>query len=280
MWCRARIALAAALLTFPPVFAAAVPSAIATASGTVIPVTGPGFDTCSAPPDATMNTWWTNSPYYSVGIYIGGANRSCPQPNLTTNWPTYNSYSSGNGWGIINFWVGPQAPCTAFGSRFSTDTSTAFGQGKYQADLAISAALNLGFPIYDTLIYYDLEGFTNPDSTCLEAARAFINGWDYQLSYVKGYASGVYGSSCGSNMSGYATITYKPGQVHLAAYGTNKTAYSVPCVSNTYWSQNQRVHQWAKNASETWGGVQLTINKSCSDSLMNRRATLYVSCDV
>lgn len=71
----------------------------ATAAGTVSPVTGPGFDTCSAPPDSTMNTWWQHSPYYSVGIYIGGVHRKCSQPNLKTNWATYNSISGIGHWG-------------------------------------------------------------------------------------------------------------------------------------------------------------------------------------
>jgi hypothetical protein len=29
-----------------------------------------GFDTCTAPSDAAMNAWATNSPYWDVGIYI------------------------------------------------------------------------------------------------------------------------------------------------------------------------------------------------------------------
>lgn len=171
-----------------------------------------------------------------------------------------------------------------FAYQFSSDTSTAFGQGRDEADRAVSAALGLGFPAYDTLIYYDLEAFNTSDSTCVAAAKSFINGWDYQLGHVREYPCGVYGSSCASNMSGYATITYKPDQVDLANWdSSNKTAYNVRCVSNVYWSQNQRIHQWAAGVYETWpqaGGVTLNIDKNCTDSLMNRVATLYESCDV
>lgn len=43
-----------------------------------------GFDTCSAPSFDKMREWWVYSPYYYVGIYIGGINRGCSQPNLSS----------------------------------------------------------------------------------------------------------------------------------------------------------------------------------------------------
>ena len=42
--------------------------------------TGLAFDTCTAPTIAQM-TAWKASPYKAIGIYIGGVNRSCAQPN-------------------------------------------------------------------------------------------------------------------------------------------------------------------------------------------------------
>src|SRR5689334_584550 len=47
--------------------------------------TGLGFDACSAPSSAAMNAWLA-SPYRAVGIYFGGVNRACTQPNLTPAW--------------------------------------------------------------------------------------------------------------------------------------------------------------------------------------------------
>src|SRR6266571_413881 len=43
--------------------------------------TGQGFDACTAPSSAFMSTWKSASPYGAVGIYIGGADRACAQPN-------------------------------------------------------------------------------------------------------------------------------------------------------------------------------------------------------
>ena len=50
--------------------------------------TGKGFDACTAPSSAAMTAWRKSSPYQAIGIYIGGATRSCGQPNLTASWVT------------------------------------------------------------------------------------------------------------------------------------------------------------------------------------------------
>ena len=37
-----------------------------------------GFDLCTAPTDSPqMSTWWASSPYFDIGIYVGGSTRSC-----------------------------------------------------------------------------------------------------------------------------------------------------------------------------------------------------------
>ena len=46
---------------------------------------GLAFDTCTAPPLATMQAW-AASPYRAVGVYVGGQNRTCAQPELTRGW--------------------------------------------------------------------------------------------------------------------------------------------------------------------------------------------------
>src|SRR4029453_6968382 len=47
---------------------------------------GEGFDACTAPSAATMRSWRTSSPYRAIGVYFGGNNRACLQPNLTAQW--------------------------------------------------------------------------------------------------------------------------------------------------------------------------------------------------
>jgi len=74
----------------PPAPAPAAPRTATTVSpmfsGTVTNYTGQGFDPCAAPGSAAMSAWRSASPYGAVGIYIGGSNRACAQPNLTAGW--------------------------------------------------------------------------------------------------------------------------------------------------------------------------------------------------
>src|SRR5580704_17118457 len=76
---RASTANAALKLAEPAAAAADVP-----ASATSF--TGEGFDACAAPSAAYLSAWHSKSPYGAVGIYIGGAERACAQPNLTAAW--------------------------------------------------------------------------------------------------------------------------------------------------------------------------------------------------
>src|SRR5262249_31713394 len=70
-----RTAGTAATLAFhPQARAARVPRA----TGTLY--SGLGFDACSAPSSAQMTAWGA-SPYRAIGVYIGGTNRGCTQPN-------------------------------------------------------------------------------------------------------------------------------------------------------------------------------------------------------
>src|SRR2546430_2219016 len=47
--------------------------------------TGLGFDPCATPSMSAMSAWGA-SPYRAIGVYVGGANLACSQPNLTTTW--------------------------------------------------------------------------------------------------------------------------------------------------------------------------------------------------
>ncbi|HEX6229026.1 MAG TPA: hypothetical protein VFZ41_06130, partial [Solirubrobacterales bacterium] len=60
-------------------------SALAPVAGPAV-FTGLGFDACTAPSPRAMRTWRASSPYQAVGVYIGGINRACSQPNLTSRW--------------------------------------------------------------------------------------------------------------------------------------------------------------------------------------------------
>jgi len=67
-----------------------------------------GFDKCAVPTEGQMLNWWPGSPYFDVGIYVGGASLGCSNSGLIPQWVTD---VKGYGWGMIPVWSGPQAPC-------------------------------------------------------------------------------------------------------------------------------------------------------------------------
>ena len=68
--------------------------------------TGLGFDACATPSPTAMSAWGA-SPYRAVGVYVGGANEACAQPNLTSTWVAQESAA---GWVPLPVYVGLQAP--------------------------------------------------------------------------------------------------------------------------------------------------------------------------
>ena len=94
------------------------------------PFTGLGFDACSTPSTKTMAAW-TSSPYRAIGVYIGGENRACSQPNLTPCWVASQTAA---GWHLIPTYVGPQAPTSSCSSCAKLSASRATAQGVAAAD--------------------------------------------------------------------------------------------------------------------------------------------------
>ncbi len=72
---------------------------------------GQGVDICEIPSLSKLQTWWSNSPYTAVNLYIGGSARACANVNLSKAFLVQLHLQ---GWKFIPTWVGPQAPCTGF----------------------------------------------------------------------------------------------------------------------------------------------------------------------
>src|SRR6476620_8841975 len=112
--------------------------------------TGLGFDACAAPSSRTMAAW-AASPYRGVGVYIGGANRGCSQPNLTAKWVEEQVAA---GWHLIPTYVGLQAPTSACSSCAKLSTSKAAQQGVEDASDAVEEAIAIGMGPGSS-IYFD-----------------------------------------------------------------------------------------------------------------------------
>ena len=160
-------------------------------------ITGFAFDTCAAPTQAEMDAWRTSSPFWGVGVYIGGANRSCAQDNLTNSWVVTQSRL---GWRVLPIWVGPQASCATgpFAAVVNEDPARSFAaarrQGQAEADQAAEAAQGYGFAKRTTL-WYDMENFDlQASDNCRRSALSFLSAWTRRV-HQDGFESGVYGQT-------------------------------------------------------------------------------------
>ena len=220
---------------------------------------GLGFDACSAPSSGTMSAW-LNSPYRSVGIYIGGETRACSQPNLNAGWV---SNVAGSGWHLIPIYVGLQDACNSgFGANIiNFDTLTAFNQGVADSGSAANEASNLqlgpGNPVYLDLEAYPTGGF------CSSSAMSYVNGWDQGL-HARGYVAGVYSSAA----SGMVDLQHEigapgfllPDAIWFAHWNGVPTVFGDPYINDAFWTNHQRLHQYQGGHLEVWGGVGIDID--------------------
>lgn len=149
----------------------------------------------------------------------------------------------------------------------SSTISTASSQGASAANDAINKATALGFGS-GAIIFDDLESFTNHSDACNQPVRYFINSWSNTLA-ANGWAAGVYGSSCGSNMTTFASIGRPPDNVWLAEWNGNPDTFAVSCVPAGYWVLTQRHHQFVGGHTETHGGVAISIDNDCAGGLFD-----------
>jgi hypothetical protein len=240
-----------AAATRAPAAAGATPAATpATVSATSTNFHGKGFDACAVPSSGTMSAWRSSSPYAAVGIYIGGADRACAQPNLTSGWV---SQQAAAGWHFIPLWVGPEA-------EFGQITSPA-SQGTANAQDAAGEAASLGFS-KGSVLYYDMEGYPSSQSS---NALGFESAWTKEL-HALGYMSGVYSS----DSSGIADLvnhksSYTMPDVIDDADWNGQANTSLPSVPARDWANHQRIHQYSGGNNETYGGATINIDQDYLD---------------
>ncbi|MBV9605791.1 MAG: DUF1906 domain-containing protein [Solirubrobacterales bacterium] len=222
--------------------------------------TGPGFDVCSTPSSSAMSAWGS-SPYRAAGVYIGGANEACSQPNLSASWVEQESAA---GWMLLPIYVGLQAPNNGCGCA-AIVPSQASAEGTAAADDAVNQAAAVGLgpgnPIYD-----DMEAY-NRGSTNTPAVLAFLSAWTTEL-HAHGYTSGVY-SSANSGVTDlvrqYGSGYTEPDQIWNAEWNGQQstTSASIPAAD---WANHQRLHQYSGGHNATYGGVTLNIDSDYVDA--------------
>jgi glycoside hydrolase-like protein/putative peptidoglycan binding protein len=223
---------------------------------------GQGFDACTAPSQSAMDAW---RPYYqAVGVYIGGVNRGCSQPNLTSAWV---SHQVSAGWHLIPTYVGLQAPCTSFYNRMSSDPRTARAQGRAAARDAVAKAGALGIGAASTL-YSDVEGYNNLSSSCVTAVLNYVSGWTHVL-HANSYLAGVYSSAASgiSDLSAHYTSTHltRPDDIWMAWWNGVADVSGGSYLPDSQWSNSQRIHQFDGNVFQSHGGYKINIDRDYLD---------------
>lgn len=220
---------------------------------------GLGFDACTAPSRRVMRAWRRKSPYRAIGIYVGGADRACAQPNLTRSWVRTQARA---GWHFIPLYAGPQA---AF-----HELRAPARQGWSAARDAVAAMRRLGFG-RRTPVYYDMEAF---GSKVRRAAMRFMSAWTRELHRL-GYRSGVYSSSD----SGIRDLSRARGRrrhrvampdVIYDALWNGRATTKDHHLRSGQWHHN-RIHQFSGNVTQRFGGVAINIDQDFLDVRLHRR---------
>lgn len=265
-------ALAAVTVASPAIAQPATPvSYPAWASATQY--TGPAFDTCTAPPLAAMQAW-TASPYRAVGVYVGGQNRTCSQPELTSAWV---SAVTGLGWRLIPVFKGRQAPCGGKPSDLKIIPSAASAEGTWAADNSAGQLTALGMTS-GSGVYYDMEAYDTTDRACAAAVLTFLSAWTTELHRL-GYVAGVYANlnRGAADLAGaYNSAAYaRPDALWIARYDLSPALTGWAGISDRLWASHQRAKQYQADFTAAYGGVTLTIDADNVDGPVATTAFSY-----
>ena len=274
---RAPLAISAAVLAVATVAPAAIADPATTVAypawASATRYTGQAFDTCTAPPLATMQAW-AASPFRAIGVYVGGQNRTCDQPELTSTW--VRSVAD-LGWRFIPIYKGLQPPCGGKPADAKINPATASTQGTQAADDASAQVKGLGM-FRGSAIYYDMEQYTTTNTKCRNAVLAFLSAWTKELHRL-GYVSGAYENlNLGARdlAAIYGSTAYaRPDALWIARYDLNPALTGWAGISDSLWAVHQRAKQYHADFTATYGGVKLTIDADNVDAPVATTAFPY-----
>jgi hypothetical protein len=227
------------------------------AGGAVTTFSGLAFDTCTAQPLSTMQAW-RRSPYRAVGVYIGGMNRGCLQPELTPDWV---SATTRMGWRLLPIYVGRQARCSSRTDHVKIRTGIAASQGRQDGQDAVARARALGMR-GGSALYLDIEHYIG-GPRCRDGVLRYVSGWVRQL-HRRGYLAGVYAHQDSGalhlSQSYTAGSLARPDALWIARWDRRDELSGWPTVPNSQWARAQRAKQYRGDHVESWGGVAINID--------------------
>lgn len=229
-----------------------------------------GFDACHLPGISGMQTWWTHSPYSFYALYIGGISLYHECAIANSSWI---SAVHQQGWSFVPTWVGPQAPCSVWLHKMSSDPAVAYQEGRQEAQAASESAASRGLTNYGlggTVIYYDMEVFGGASPECRQTVASFMNGWVQRL-HELGNVAGGYGSR-NSYVADWAEISHVPDDIWAASWYTNTydpgaSVYGITWL-NGLWTNHQRIRQYAGSHTESWGGISVNLDGNVADGVV------------
>jgi hypothetical protein len=226
-----------------------------------------GIDGCQSngnnPSPSQLLAWWSPTNYFDVYFYMGPSNLALCGPGGTNQ--AWVDQVTAQGWSVVPIWVARIGNCSTSATHVSCTTSTAASQGNADARAAYQAWIADGFSGNSVAPLLDVEAYSNT-ATNRAAMKAYVNAWVSYFHTGIAQIAGVYGSSCASYITDFATIANPPDSVGLAAYNGTASVWGIPCVADAQWYYNQRYHQYKGTHTETHGGVSLSIDSDCADA--------------
>ncbi|MEU4346739.1 DUF1906 domain-containing protein [Streptomyces sp. NPDC023838] len=231
---------------------------------------GAAFDTCEAPPLATMKAWKSSS-YRGVGVYFAGRGRGCPdQQHLSRSWLASVDEM---GWRVLPIFVGSQSPCVRSEAkrkvRMGSKSAT---QGRTEGRQAAEAAEKLGIQ-QGSALYLDMEAYDANNAGCARTTLAFVRAWNREVR-GRGFLPGFYSSAASgvwhmeqARRAGQADL---PSVMWFARWGSGPTLYGEPTLHADAWRPHRRIHQYAGNVAETHGGRRLVVDRNTVDAPVAR----------
>ncbi|MES4888259.1 glycoside hydrolase domain-containing protein [Streptomyces sp. NPDC096012] len=223
--------------------------------------TGRAFDTCTAPSQSAMKAWHTGF-YGAAAVYVGGKNRGCAQPNLTSTWV---KGVTALGWKLVPIYVGAQPPCQSGSNPEKLTAATAASLGASDSADAVAKSSALGMKA-GSAIYLDMEAYDTTNKACNDAVLAYVRAFDKGL-HAKTYRAGYYGFSS-SSAKAVATATDKtdlPGNLWYALWDKQNTTTADWPWGATQFTGHSRAHQYMVNSKETRNGVTITVDRDAWD---------------
>ncbi|MFH9723352.1 DUF1906 domain-containing protein [Streptomyces sp. NPDC017254] len=228
--------------------------------------TGRAFDTCEAPSLAVMKAW-RSSPYGAVGIYFGGRGRGCPTQRELT--PAWVASAHAMGWRLLPLFVGSQAPCVvAAAKRPFAIGSSPVSQGTREGGEAVQAARALGLGTSSPL-YLDIEAYRAGDAPCAATTLSFVRAWSREvlrLGYVPGYYSSADTGVRDIEAARRAGTADLPAVMWFARWQGRPALYTESVLQPQAWMPHARIHQYAGNVAEAYGGRRLLIDRNEMDA--------------